>query len=126
MFKKVPKTDAQTTSPAANNSNRGGAGGRRGTFTRRPGRQKLTGLFADGIWHCDCDCNPRLPAERFQVKKESANKGVYPMPLHVVMKGIADLSKADGSILARMETAVSAVSFCGRIRMQKYGRKLLS
>ncbi|KAI4723182.1 hypothetical protein E4T48_00446 [Aureobasidium sp. EXF-10727] len=75
MFKKVPKTDAQPTSPAANNSNRGGAGGRRGTFTRRPGRQKLTGLFADGIWHCDCDCNPRLPAERFQVKKESANKG---------------------------------------------------
>ncbi|CAD0089840.1 unnamed protein product [Aureobasidium vineae] len=75
MFKKVPKTDAQTTSPVANNSNRGSAGGRRGTFTRRPGRQKLTGLFADGIWHCDCDSNPRLPAERFQVKKESANKG---------------------------------------------------
>ncbi|CAD0114836.1 unnamed protein product [Aureobasidium uvarum] len=45
MFKKVPKNDAQTTSPAANNSNRGGAGSRRGTFTRRPGRQKLTGRW---------------------------------------------------------------------------------
>ncbi|KAG9641980.1 hypothetical protein KCU64_g12332, partial [Aureobasidium melanogenum] len=73
MFKKVPKTDLRTTSPATTNSNRGGAGGRRSLFTRRPGRQKLTGLFADGIWYCDCE--PRLPAEHFQVKKESANKG---------------------------------------------------
>ncbi|KAE9373096.1 hypothetical protein N431DRAFT_337524 [Stipitochalara longipes BDJ] len=31
------------------------------------------GLFADGIWHCNCD--PRLPATQFQVKKEGPNKG---------------------------------------------------
>lgn len=31
------------------------------------------GLFADGVWHCDC--TPRLPAEHFKVKKESKNKG---------------------------------------------------
>ncbi|THX24488.1 hypothetical protein D6C77_07970 [Aureobasidium pullulans] len=77
MFKRVPKVDTATTLPATNNgsSNSGGVRGRGSTFTRRPGRQKLTGLFAHGIWHCDCDCEPRLPAEHFQVKKESANKG---------------------------------------------------
>jgi len=31
------------------------------------------GRFENGIWMCDC--NPRLPAEHFQVKKETANKG---------------------------------------------------
>lgn len=30
------------------------------------------GLFADGGWLCDC--TPRLPAERFKVKKEGPNK----------------------------------------------------
>ena len=34
---------------------------------------QLRGLFADGIWQCDCD--PRLPAERFKVKKEGKNHG---------------------------------------------------
>jgi len=71
----MSKTSARTTSVAANNSNRGG---RRGMFTRRPGHQRLPGLFADGIWHCDCDCSPRLPAEHFQVRKESPNKGCLP------------------------------------------------
>jgi len=33
----------------------------------------LKGLFAQNIWHCDC--NPRLPADNFQVKKEGKNKG---------------------------------------------------
>lgn len=31
------------------------------------------GLFADGIWQCNC--TPRLPAEHFKVKKEGNNKG---------------------------------------------------
>lgn len=31
------------------------------------------GRFIDGVWHCNCD--PRLPASHFQVKKDSANKG---------------------------------------------------
>jgi len=31
------------------------------------------GRFENGIWMCDC--NPRLPAEHFQVKKDSPNKG---------------------------------------------------
>ncbi|KAH7354702.1 hypothetical protein BKA65DRAFT_548789 [Rhexocercosporidium sp. MPI-PUGE-AT-0058] len=33
----------------------------------------LKGYFADGIWHCNC--NPRLPASNFQVKKEGPNTG---------------------------------------------------
>jgi hypothetical protein len=49
--------------------NRGtGRGGANGRQQRRP-----RGLFADGIWHCDC--TPRLPAERFKVKKEGKNQG---------------------------------------------------
>ncbi|KAK5127205.1 hypothetical protein LTR85_008567 [Meristemomyces frigidus] len=45
-----------------------GRGGSAGAHSTR-----LRGLFADGIWHCDC--TPRLPAEHFKVKKEGANKG---------------------------------------------------
>jgi hypothetical protein len=66
------KNDAHTKSLGAKTSSRGS---RRAMFTRRPGRQKLPGLFSDGIWHCDCDLSPRLPAEHFVVKKESPNKG---------------------------------------------------
>jgi hypothetical protein len=33
------------------------------------------GAFISGIWHCNC--TPRLPASRFQVKKEGPNKGRY-------------------------------------------------
>ncbi|KAG4435457.1 hypothetical protein IFR05_009059 [Cadophora sp. M221] len=33
----------------------------------------LKGYFADGIWHCNC--NPRLPASSFQVKKDGPNTG---------------------------------------------------
>ncbi|CZT17065.1 uncharacterized protein RCC_02897 [Ramularia collo-cygni] len=38
---------------------------------KRGGRQR--GLFEERIWKCDC--NPRLPAEHFRVKKEGKNKG---------------------------------------------------
>lgn len=31
------------------------------------------GLFIEGVWHCNCD--PRLPASHFQVRKEGPNKG---------------------------------------------------
>lgn len=48
-----------------------GAGrGRGGSSTSRT---TLKGLFADGIWQCDC--TPRLPAEHFKVKKEGKNQG---------------------------------------------------
>ncbi|KAI6716398.1 hypothetical protein PZA11_002961 [Diplocarpon coronariae] len=33
----------------------------------------LRGFFDDGIWRCNCD--PRLPAAKFQVKKRGANNG---------------------------------------------------
>jgi hypothetical protein len=48
---------------------RGYGGGGRGA----PRSTEPKGVFADGIWHCDC--KPRLPAEHFKVKKESKNKG---------------------------------------------------
>lgn len=48
---------------------RGYGGGGRGA----PRSTEPKGVFADGIWHCEC--KPRLPAEHFKVKKETANKG---------------------------------------------------
>ena len=48
---------------------RGRGGGSRGGSRSTAPR----GIFADGIWHCDC--TPRLPAEHFKVKKESKNQG---------------------------------------------------
>ena len=33
----------------------------------------LKGLFADNIWRCNCD--PRLPAQRFQTKNGGRNHG---------------------------------------------------
>jgi hypothetical protein len=58
---------------------RGGYRGRGGFHRGRGGRNggstttRLKGLFADGIWHCNC--TPRLPAEHFKVKKEGKNQG---------------------------------------------------
>ncbi|KAJ4355300.1 hypothetical protein N0V95_003055 [Ascochyta clinopodiicola] len=45
---------------------RGGAGG---------AGAKQTGLFIDGVWHCDC--TPRSPANHFEVKKQGANQGKW-------------------------------------------------
>ncbi|KAK3704396.1 hypothetical protein LTR37_013819 [Vermiconidia calcicola] len=57
--------------------NRGGRyRNRRGHNAGRSNGRSSTqprGLFADGIWHCDC--TPRLPAEHFKVKKEGKNQG---------------------------------------------------
>jgi len=81
MFRNVPKSN-DTRVPRFNLSNMngyrssrstgGGRGGRGGSgFNRREVVKR--GLFADGIWLCDC--TPRLPAEHFKVKKESKNQG---------------------------------------------------
>jgi hypothetical protein len=48
---------------------RGYRGGGRGA----PRSTEPKGVFADGIWHCECKL--RLPAEHFKVKKETVNKG---------------------------------------------------
>ncbi|KUJ11244.1 uncharacterized protein LY89DRAFT_595255 [Mollisia scopiformis] len=49
----------------------------RGSYTpysSSPSKVRLNGLFADGIWQCS-NCNPRLPAAHFQVKKDGPNQG---------------------------------------------------
>lgn len=59
----------QTPSPRS----RGGGGT---TLARRLPTTPNTGVkghFANGIWRCNC--NPPLPAEHFQVKKDGRNKG---------------------------------------------------
>ncbi|KAK3112860.1 hypothetical protein LTR53_010411 [Teratosphaeriaceae sp. CCFEE 6253] len=48
-------------------------GGRGGQGSANGSRAVLKGLFADGIWQCEC--SPRLPAEHFKVKKEGKNQG---------------------------------------------------
>ncbi|CZR65789.1 uncharacterized protein PAC_15689 [Phialocephala subalpina] len=40
-----------------------------------PSKVRLNGLFQDGVWHCNC--NPRLPASHFQVKKDGPNHGKW-------------------------------------------------
>jgi LysM repeat protein len=52
-------------------SSRGRGYGGRGRGV--PRSTELKGVFADGIWNCEC--KPRLPAEHFKVKKETKNKG---------------------------------------------------
>ncbi|EXJ74529.1 uncharacterized protein A1O5_02825 [Cladophialophora psammophila CBS 110553] len=43
------------------------------SYTTRNGCTSKRGAFLDGIWHCDCD--PRQPANKCQVKKETKNHG---------------------------------------------------
>ncbi|KIW64976.1 hypothetical protein PV04_07270 [Phialophora macrospora] len=43
------------------------------SYTTRNGRTAKRGLFADGVWLCDCE--PRLPADKFQTKKGTKNHG---------------------------------------------------
>lgn len=50
-----------------------GRGNGRGGASNGHAKTNARGLFADGIWHCNC--TPRLPAEHFKVKKEGPNKG---------------------------------------------------
>lgn len=42
-------------------------------WTTKNGKTSKRGLFVDGIWHCDCE--PRLPAEKFRVKNGGKNHG---------------------------------------------------
>lgn len=42
-------------------------------WTTKDGKTSRRGLFVNGIWHCDCE--PRLPAEKFRVKNGGKNHG---------------------------------------------------
>lgn len=42
-------------------------------YHTKNGRTSRRGAFLNGIWHCDCD--PRLPAEKFQTKNGGKNHG---------------------------------------------------
>ncbi|MBA7494303.1 hypothetical protein ES702_04878 [subsurface metagenome] len=42
-------------------------------WTTKNGKTSKRGLFVDSIWHCDCE--PRLPAEKFRVKNGGKNHG---------------------------------------------------
>lgn len=42
-------------------------------WTTKNGRTSRRGLFVEGIWHCDCE--PRMPAEKFRVKNGGQNHG---------------------------------------------------
>ena len=44
-----------------------------GKYITRDGKTTKRGAFISGIWHCDCE--PRMPAEKFQTKKEGKNHG---------------------------------------------------
>lgn len=54
---------------------RGGRGGYRGSRGGSSNTNEDRGAFIEGVWHCDC--NPRLPAQRFRVKKEGPNQGKW-------------------------------------------------
>ncbi|KAK6380353.1 hypothetical protein LTS17_005543 [Exophiala oligosperma] len=43
------------------------------SYTTRNGRTSKRGLFLGGVWQCDCE--PRLPADKFQVKNGGKNHG---------------------------------------------------
>src|SRR5882757_9592918 len=42
-------------------------------YTTRNGRTSKRGVFIEGVWHCDCE--PRLPADKFQTKNGGKNHG---------------------------------------------------
>ncbi|ETI26474.1 hypothetical protein G647_03251 [Cladophialophora carrionii CBS 160.54] len=43
------------------------------SYTTRNGRTAKRGLFSEGVWLCDCE--PRLPADKFQTKQGTKNHG---------------------------------------------------
>ena len=55
---------------------RGGRGSRRGRNSNLL-KVPLRGLFADGVWQCNCD--PRVPADHFQTKNGGKNHGRWCM-----------------------------------------------
>ncbi|RKU43820.1 hypothetical protein DL546_006842 [Coniochaeta pulveracea] len=57
-------------------SPRGSHGRKSFTPSATPGsKARLKGLFQDNQWYCDCE--PRLPAVRFQVKKNTKNRNKW-------------------------------------------------
>lgn len=68
MFRRGPRTGG-----ASSTTHYGRRGGRRGNAASGFRSSPPKGVFTDGVWHCDC--NPRLPAEHFKVKKEGKNQG---------------------------------------------------
>lgn len=42
-------------------------------YTTKNGRTSKRGLFSSGVWHCDCE--NRMPADKFQTKKAGKNHG---------------------------------------------------
>ncbi|GAB7342597.1 hypothetical protein MBLNU457_g0770t1 [Dothideomycetes sp. NU457] len=76
MFRNVSTGSSTSRSGYSGGRYRGGSGRGRGQYRGKSGGLANTqekGLFADGIWHCNC--KPRLPAEHFRVKKEGKNHG---------------------------------------------------
>ncbi|KAF2152976.1 hypothetical protein K461DRAFT_277743 [Myriangium duriaei CBS 260.36] len=75
MFNRTPTGRGSSNQPFSRYNSGNGRGGPsnkpRGNGT--PKRTTAKGLFADGIWQCEC--NPRLPAEHFRVKKDGPNHG---------------------------------------------------
>ncbi|KIW77481.1 hypothetical protein Z517_09927 [Fonsecaea pedrosoi CBS 271.37] len=43
------------------------------SYTTRNGRTAKRGAFLNSVWHCDCE--PRMPADKFQVKNGGKNHG---------------------------------------------------
>ena len=43
-----------------------------GNYSTKKGWTSKKGVFLSGIWHCDCE--PRLPAEKFQTKNGGKNR----------------------------------------------------
>lgn len=42
-------------------------------YVTKNGKTSKRGAFLNGIWHCDCE--PRMPADKFQTRKAGANHG---------------------------------------------------
>lgn len=77
MFRGVSKGRSTYNNRGAG-SYRGGRGRGSSSYSSRlrggsGAPQQPKGLFADGIWLCNC--TPRVPAEHFKVKKEGRNNG---------------------------------------------------
>lgn len=76
MFRGVPKGRSSYSSRGGGSYRGRGRGDSSYSKRSRGGSgqpQQARGLFADGIW--TCNCAPRLPAEHFKVKKEGRNQG---------------------------------------------------
>nr|POF26102.1 hypothetical protein CFP56_22250 [Quercus suber] len=87
--------------------NRGGRSRGRGGGGRSSTKSTaIKGLFKDNIWHCNCD--PRLPAEHFKVKKEGKNQGRWFYTCQQQEPKRCDFFLWDEDARLRMEGAVLA------------------